>query len=280
MNAIALRSGSLVLALTVLLSPMSAFAEESKDAPLLPQEAALDNSKPPEPTPDPITDPNVTNTTKMLNGSITKLDRADQGDPSAGTIRIESKGPLTIKINGANMDLQKAAGLFKLLIGGGSPFIQLNSRTPQMSSEQFRKLEYGVIGLDAVLQLDGTSGPVVRHLYPSCPAELAGMQPGDRIVQAQDHIFKPGEGQRVLWNIVGGKAGTPLDVTVLRQGQPITFHMVRMNIEDIQNERIRRMYENLLSALGPPSYQAGNTAGTTFGATPQGTEDGDDDEEL
>ena len=119
-----------------------------------------------------------------------------------------------------------------------------------MSSDDYRKLDYGVIGLESVVQLDG-SGPVVTNCFPTCPATIAGIRPGDRIVKAGDYAFKRGDGQRVLWQKVGGKADTPIDITVLRDGELITFHLMRMNIEDIEDERIRRTFEALLSALGP-----------------------------
>lgn len=260
------RAGSLLIAVSLLLSPISAVAGETKNAPLVPQEAALDNSKPQT---APENTAGSDNGSRMLSGAVTKIDQGEQSDEVQ--IHIGGCDTITVKKNSAAAqlneqraqdlaDLMKASKVFKLFLGSaGSPIFQLKSRTPQMSSEQFRKLEYGVIGLDAVLQVNG-AGPVIRTLYPSCPAANAGMRPGDRIIQAQDHVFQPGEGQRVLWHIVGGKAGTPVDITVLRNGELIPFHLVRMNIEDIENVGIRRMYENLLSALGPPSYQPGNNA--------------------
>ncbi len=124
-------------------------------------------------------------------------------------------------------------------------------RKTTMSAEQFRQLEYGVIGLDAVVFLNG-SGPIVSAVYPTCPAANAGIQPGDLIVRANDHIFQPGDGQRVMWQVVGGKAATPVDLTVLRHRRLLTFHLLRMNIEDIEDDQIRSTYEFLLSQLGPP----------------------------
>ena len=76
-------------------------------------------------------------------------------------------------------------------------------------------------------------------------------------LKAGDHVFREGEGQRVLWQVVGGKAGTMVDIVVLRRGQELIFHLTRMNIEDIKDARIRLNYEQLLSALGPPGEQQG-----------------------
>jgi C-terminal processing protease CtpA/Prc len=114
-------------------------------------------------------------------------------------------------------------------------------------------MEYGVIGLNALLLMN-SANPVVQTVMPGAPAETAGIRPGDLIVKARDHVFKSGEGQRVLWQLVAGRAGTPVEMTVLRGGELLKFNMLRMNIEDLPDKRARRQYEILLSALGAPHY--------------------------
>ena len=52
----------------------------------------------------------------------------------------------------------------------------------------------------------------VIEVYPDCPAALAGIQPGDVEVQANDHVWGEYENQRSTWNIADGKAGTPVDL--------------------------------------------------------------------
>lgn len=194
---------------------------------------------------------------RILNGEVNKAERTEDNqiqEPQRETVQLNSARQLDLS------DLIKAAnrGGFKLVIkSSGMSFFDLKPRRPKMSSEEFRKLEYGVIGLNAVVHLDG-SGPVITEVYPTCPAANAGMRPGDLIVKANDYVFKRGDGQRVLWNIVGGKADTPVDVTVLRDGELTTFHLMRMNIEDIQDNKIRGTFEDLLSQLGPPSNATRN----------------------
>ncbi len=121
-----------------------------------------------------------------------------------------------------------------------------------MSSEDFRKMEYGVLGLAASKWVGGTYY-TVREVLPDCPASIAGIKPGDILLQANQHVFSKDDDQRVYWQTVAGKAGTAVDIVVSRDEKPITFHLTRMNIEDIKNDNIRRMFEMKLSLLGPPN---------------------------
>ncbi len=122
----------------------------------------------------------------------------------------------------------------------------------KMSAAAYRNLNYGVIGIVSRKLIFG-SKQTVTEVYPGCPAALAGIRPGDVEVQTDDHVWNREDNQRSNWNITDGKAGTPVDVTIRRHGQLMTFHLIRMNIEDISDDRIRRMFERMLSRLGPPS---------------------------
>ena len=121
----------------------------------------------------------------------------------------------------------------------------------KMTSEDYRNLEYGILGMVTEKHFFG-SKQTITEVYPGCPAALAGIEPGDVEVQTDDHVWNRGDDQRSNWNIADGKAGTPVDVIIKRHRQLITFHLIRMNIEDIQNDRIRRTFERLLRNLGPP----------------------------
>lgn len=122
----------------------------------------------------------------------------------------------------------------------------------QWTPEQFRKLEYGVLGIVATKTVFSRHYTVTQVL-PGCPAALAGIQTGDVEIAANGHVFTAEDDQRTYWHTVAGKAGTPVDIVISRKGEPITFHLTRMNIEDIENEKVRRMFERMLSLLGPPT---------------------------
>ncbi len=152
---------------------------------------------------------------------------------------VRSLRKYSLKING------------RTVISPGAVVV-MRSQQPKLSADEYRKMEYGVIGMVATVPVNG-SGPVVTAVHPTCPAEFAGILPGDVIVKADNYVFKRGDGQRVFWKTIGGKAGTPVDVTVLRNAELITFHLVRMNIEDIADDHIRTTFETLLDVLGPPN---------------------------
>jgi hypothetical protein len=206
-----------------------------------------------------------------LSGHVDKSDVEDNGSAYASInneadIDEETTRPLSDTESEKVLQLLKKAGYFKRFLGAvdTNPTIEMGALKPQLSAEEYRKMEYGVIGLDALLPLNGP-GPLVTHLIPGTPADIAGIREGDLIVKAKDHVFKHGEGQRVLWQIVAGRAGTPVDLTILRDGQLIKFEMLRMNIEDLPDKRRRRQYESLLSALGAPHYTSdGDLAQSTI----------------
>ena len=58
------------------------------------------------------------------------------------------------------------------------------------------------------------------------------------------------------------QAGAPIDITVLRDGKPEKVTLIRMNIEDIQETKYRKMWENTIRRLGFP--KEGSYTGTSM----------------
>jgi hypothetical protein len=135
------------------------------------------------------------------------------------------------------------------------------------TTDDYRNLEYGIIGIVSTRRLFSKVDRV-EQVFPDCPASLAGIRSGDVIVQIADHVLKGKDTQRTTWDVADGKAGTKVDYIIRRHGELITFPLTRMNIEDIQNTGIRRMYERMLRELGPPGSNA--KSGSTMGASPTG----------
>ena len=213
---------------------------------------------------------------RLLNGQVSKQDTKEESKPSESTEQVEPRIQIfmnnssgaPVQLNGAQM--QRLQNMFKTFTKNGSvniilgdqkvltdpsPFFGAAQKT-KMSPEEFRKMEYGVVGMESIVRPDG-NGPTVLKVVPGCPAALAGIQPGDQVVKANGHVFQAGEGQRSFWKTFCGKAGTPVDVTVLREGNLLEFHMTRMNIEDIPDEPLRRTYEAFLSLFGPGGHVPG-----------------------
>jgi C-terminal processing protease CtpA/Prc len=125
----------------------------------------------------------------------------------------------------------------------------------KMTAEDFRRLEYGVLGLQAYNKILVPTLPVVTEVFPTCPAANAGIRPGDVLVSEDGHNYRPGASQKEVWATLGGKAGTKVSLTIRRNGQLFTFHLKRMNIEDIEDKRIRRTFEDVLRHYGPPGSE-------------------------
>ena len=223
----------LALVLPVLCAPMVRAQDEPV---LIPAEPVLDTSPPTvggkkgEPisvqdskgqpiSVDPAIKPPAQPATRVLNGGVTRTDK-----------------------RGASQAKSAAVTSTQLAV-------------PRMTADEYRRLEYGIIGFNAELRFN-VSGPIVTNVFPSCPAANAGIKPGDVLIRAGNHTFQAGEGQEVLWRVVGGKADTPVEISVMRDGVIRSFPLLRMNIEDIQDNQIRSYYENLLGRYGAPGERA------------------------
>jgi C-terminal processing protease CtpA/Prc len=130
-----------------------------------------------------------------------------------------------------------------------SPGIGLFGR--RWTTEDYRNLNYGILGI-VMVRCPFSRAERITQLFPDCPAVQAGLRPGDIVIKIADHVLSGHETQKTTWHTADGVAGTHVEYTIKRHGELLTFDMIRMNIEDIQNDTIRRMYERMLRELGPP----------------------------
>jgi hypothetical protein len=124
----------------------------------------------------------------------------------------------------------------------------------KFSSEDFRKMEYGILGMVAV-KLPFAAHYLVVKVIPGCPAAEAGIKPGDKQISTNGHVWTSKDTRKTYWHISDGKAGTPVDLVLMRKGELVEFHLTRMNIEDVPNPSLRRLYENMLKHFGAPNPQ-------------------------
>ncbi|GEM_PF-2598553 len=184
----------------------------------------------------------------VLNGSVIKWGHAQaKGDSSAGTTPAASPDPAAPAAGHAGSDLPQVhdEDIDRLLLSG-------SAREDGMTGEDYRQLGFGITGMETFRMLFARY-PVVVRVFPGCPAERAGIQPGDLVLSAGGHEFTRRDMQREHWRLVDGRAGTEVDIKVLRDGEVICFHLTRMNIEDIPDENLRHMFERMLQLFGPPS---------------------------
>ena len=121
----------------------------------------------------------------------------------------------------------------------------------KLTSDDYRKLEFGITGFAS--EKVGRY-PVVKRIYKGCPADEVGLRSGDVMLTANGREFRQTDEQGDYWRIMDGRAGTRVALKVRRGDSIITFHLKRMNIEDIPDVRTREKFERLLRTYGPPSF--------------------------
>ena len=69
----------------------------------------------------------------------------------------------------------------------------------------------------------------VTHVMPSSPADKSGLKEGDEIIQVNDKGVVGMNFYDVVTKLIRGKEGTPVKVTIKRNGQsaPLSFTVIR-----------------------------------------------------
>jgi hypothetical protein len=190
--------------------------------------------------------------TKLLFGSAKKHDTT----LDAGATGASQTPPLDASAtdNDAKLRAEKATSdAYKIAA-------QKLSTGAELSSDEYRALGVGCAGYEFDQTFFTTIG-TVSVVYKGSPAEEAGIRKGDKLVdkladndQARAHPTVPQE------VVTLDQAGTPVHVTVLRHRKPVRLTLLRMNIEDIQQDKYRHQWEQIVRDLGNP--KKGTFAGT------------------
>lgn len=94
-----------------------------------------------------------------------------------------------------------------------------------------QQMENAYVGIGVVVAQDEESGGlVVQRLESAGGAAAAGMQPGDIMVEVDGQPVI-NTGVEAAAALIRGEAGTGVTITVLRQGERLTFDVVRQRIE-------------------------------------------------
>jgi C-terminal processing protease CtpA/Prc len=139
--------------------------------------------------------------------------------------------------------------------------MQKLSKRQTLTAEEYRSLGIGTAGMEANKTFFQSIAKVSK-VYKDSPAEKAGIRVGDKLVITDpdpDEARERANPEIPLFQIKFKKAGVPMDVTVMRHNKPVTMTLITMNIEDIQEPDVRKMFEKMISDLNYP------TAGTFSG---------------
>lgn len=97
----------------------------------------------------------------------------------------------------------------------------------------------GIIGVKFVLTLGRP--PVINRVFPGTPSATVGLRNGDIII-AVDGVPTLGLTKEEVYQMIVGSPGTPVTVTVMRNGDYLPRTMTRMDFNDITDPIVRRDY--------------------------------------
>jgi C-terminal processing protease CtpA/Prc len=97
----------------------------------------------------------------------------------------------------------------------------------------------GIIGVKFVLAFGRP--PVINRVFPGTPAADMGLR-NDDVIVAVDGVPTLGLSKEEVYQMIVGTPGTPVTVTVSRNGDFLPRTMNRMDLNDISDPSVRRDY--------------------------------------
>ncbi len=162
-----------------------------------------------------------------------------------GGVKHEEQTPQTKqKLTGAATGGQAQSGLshFKLFSSKAKAdkqrALEAQTRNNALLNSQVAS-GIGIIGVKFVLAFGRP--PVINRVFPGTPAAVVGLRNNDVIV-AVDGIPTYGLTKEEVYQMIVGSPGTPVTVTVSRNGDYVPRTMNRMDFNDITDPIVRRDY--------------------------------------
>jgi carboxyl-terminal processing protease len=127
----------------------------------------------------------------------------------------------TYHLDAPDSELLNRAAIEGMIQAIGDPYTQYMS--PEEWEAFANNLEQQYVGIGVYLTVQGET-VYVQDVIPDAPAEKAGVQPGDAIVQVDGKRPKSlQEAQQLLY----GEAGTPMNLMLSRDGKQVKVRIVR-----------------------------------------------------
>lgn len=101
--------------------------------------------------------------------------------------------------------------------------------TPEEYEEMIAEDNGRFVGIGVYVNLTREDGVLVERVFENSPAKRAGIEGGDLIIKVDDVTID--KGVDLLKDAILGEEGTEVKITVLRQGQELTFNVVRGTYE-------------------------------------------------
>jgi C-terminal processing protease CtpA/Prc len=160
-----------------------------------------------------------------------------------GVQRLDSNKPSTKRLTGNANNASTGTSKFKLFSGHGKTDKQktMRAQLQQNNSPLNANAQSGVgiIGVKFVLAFGRP--PVINRVFPGTPAFSEGLRNNDVIV-AVDGVPTFGLTKEEVYGMIVGAPGTPVTVSVSRNGDFVAKTMNRMDFNDITDPMVRHDY--------------------------------------
>lgn len=131
-------------------------------------------------------------------------------------------------IGEADLTFMADAAAAAMVMATGDRWSHYISASEMESYNSQKENAYVGIGITITLTEDN-QGFIIERVEPEGSAQKAGVLPGDILIGAEGQSFIGAE-SGVPSSVIRGEAGTEVTITVLRDGQELTFTMERMHI--------------------------------------------------
>ncbi len=168
---------------------------------------------------------------RPLMGSVQHSDRVHSGT----TVNKAAK------LNANASSTQAKAGL-KNLMNALKARTDDNTLKAKVKDDQLKaqaQSSFGIIGVKFVLTLGHP--PVINRVFPGTPAWDKGLKFDDQIV-AVDGVPTLGLTKDEVYDLIIGSPGTPVALTIMRNGDFMRCTCMRMDINEIRDPLVRRDY--------------------------------------
>jgi len=132
--------------------------------------------------------------------------------------------------------------------------MQKLSKRQRLTAEEYRSLGIGTAGFEANQTFFQNTAKVIK-VYRDSPADKAGVRVGDKMLMTEANpaeAMERANPTQPLFQIKFKKVGVPVEITLLRHKEPVKMTLITMNIEDIEEPEIRKMFEKMVSELDYP----------------------------
>lgn len=156
--------------------------------------------------------------------------------PLQGQIRQDNK------MTNTKQGLFGSAGKFFGRAGQGIPGRSRNQLPGKLTNETLQaevESGIGIIGVRFVMFLG--KSPTINRVFPMTPAAEKGIV-NDDVIVAVDGVPTAGLSKEEVYDMIVGKPGTPVTLSIQRNGDFQVFNLVRMDLNDITDPFIRRDY--------------------------------------